>query len=159
MSSRYGHLVMILDETSADKKWCFKKNCYGLGTKKKKQVENSNHSQFRYLLGLCVGKKNSQNYWLFSRDSKFSYNSSLGSMSSNNDSSLADSSSDLCGNRFTGYGLFMPELFKIVAVFLLLVAFWRQMNTDTVKRSFKHPLALDFPQKVNLPGSHIKLQL
>ena len=30
-------------------------------------------------------------------------------MSSNNDSSLADSSSDLYGNRFTGYGLFMPD--------------------------------------------------
>lgn len=44
-----------------------------------------------------------------SRDSRFSCNSSMGSMSSNNDSSLADSSSDLHGNRFSGYGFFMPD--------------------------------------------------
>lgn len=38
-----------------------------------------------------------------SRDSRFSINSSIGSMSSNNDSSLADSNSDLHGNKYSGY--------------------------------------------------------
>ena len=49
-----------------------------------------------------------------SRDSKASMNSSLGSMSSNNDSSLADSNSDLYGTKFTGYGLFMPDRHRAV---------------------------------------------
>ena len=44
-----------------------------------------------------------------SRDSRFSCNSSMGSMSSNNDSSLADSTTDLYGNRFSGYGFFIAD--------------------------------------------------
>lgn len=44
-----------------------------------------------------------------SRDSRFSCNSSMGSMSSNNDSSLADSNSDLHGNKFSGYGLYIAD--------------------------------------------------
>lgn len=44
-----------------------------------------------------------------SRDSRFSCNSSMGSMSSNNDSSLADSNSDLYGNKFSGYGLYIAD--------------------------------------------------
>ncbi|XP_078384398.1 uncharacterized protein LOC144666866 isoform X1 [Oculina patagonica] len=44
-----------------------------------------------------------------SRDSRFSCNSSMGSMSSNNDSSLADSNSDLYGNKYSGYGYFMSD--------------------------------------------------
>ena len=48
-----------------------------------------------------------------SRDSKFSMNSSAGSMSSNNESSLADSNSDLHGNKYTGYGFFMPDRHRV----------------------------------------------
>lgn len=44
-----------------------------------------------------------------SRDSRFSINSSVGSMSSNNDPSLTDSNSDLYGNKYSGYGLFMSD--------------------------------------------------
>lgn len=47
-----------------------------------------------------------------SRDSKFSMNSSAGSMSSNNESSLADSTSDLYGNRYPVYGLFLSDRHK-----------------------------------------------
>lgn len=44
-----------------------------------------------------------------SRDSRFSCNSSMGSMSSNNDSSLADSNSDLYGTKLSGYGLYIAD--------------------------------------------------
>ncbi|XP_015755049.1 PREDICTED: uncharacterized protein LOC107334614 isoform X1 [Acropora digitifera] len=44
-----------------------------------------------------------------SRDSKVSMTSSLGSISSNNDSSLADSNSDIYGTKFIAYGHFMPD--------------------------------------------------
>lgn len=47
-----------------------------------------------------------------SRESKFSMNSSAGSMSSNNESSLADSTSDLYGNRYPVYGLFLSDRHK-----------------------------------------------
>ena len=33
----------------------------------------------------------------------------MGSMSSNNDSSLADSNSDLYGNKFSGYGMYIAD--------------------------------------------------
>ena len=39
----------------------------------------------------------------------------MGSMSSNNDSSLADSNSDLYGNKFSGYGLYTADRHRTAA--------------------------------------------
>lgn len=50
-----------------------------------------------------------------SRDSRFSCNSSMGSMSSNNDSSLADSNSDLYGTKLSGYGLYVADRHRTAA--------------------------------------------